>query len=471
MKNKRLSQKIFKPMLAIIFVMAISILLIFNFMMRTYALNLAEKEINESLKTIKTTLRNEVGDAEGLSVNERFAEITASLKNSLRLSRQMSDVQVGIMGNNGRLLIPREDAASEEMLKISRSVSNLIGKAQNSGTFVFRHTNGNYLISFEVFNESRALDLRQYILLITSLAPTEQITRRINIILIGITLLISMLGLIAAKKVALSVSEPIKKVSKYAKRLANGEHVVLDEKADTVEMEALYRDLNVMAKNLKLKEQNKIDFIQNLSHDLRTPLMSIQGYAEGIISGVFEEATVPAKIIANESIRLKKLVEQMIALSKLDNMEQAPVSESIEMYYFFNQMVERFEGFAKKEAVELEVICEKNARFMADEELLDKAVSNILSNAIKYANKKVQIVYNDQRICIKDDGMGIPLEMKNNLFKRHQKGVDGDFGLGLAIAKSAVDLMGMQIEVENNSGAQFTIKEVGSIQGVDGRVL
>ncbi len=460
MNKKNLSQKIFKPMLAIILVMAISILLIFNFTMKAYALDLAEKEINESLATIKTTLRNEVGDTNGLSVTERYTEITASLKNSLRLSRQVSDVQVGIMGNNGRLLIPKDTAASEEMLKISREVSSRIGEALTTDTFVIKNSNANYLVSFQLFNESKALDRRQFIILISSLAPTEQLTRRINIMLIGITLLISAMGLIATKKVASSVTKPIKNVSKYAKKLANGEYAVLNENADTIEIEALYRDLNVMAKHLKMKEQNKLDFIQNLSHDLRTPLMSIQGYAEGIMSGVFEEATVPAKIIANESIRLKKLVEQMITLSKLDNLEQPPLIESIEMFYFFNQMIERFEGFANKEAVQLEVICEKNARFMADEELLDKAVSNILSNAIKYATSKVQLSYSDNLIRIKDDGPGIPADMQENVFKRHHKGVDGDFGLGLAIAKSAVDLMGMQIQVENNAGAQFTIKRV-----------
>lgn len=460
MNKKSLSQKIFKPMLAIILVMSISILLIFNFTMKAYALDLAEKEINESLATIKTTLRNEVGDTNGLSVLERYTEITASLKNSLRLSRKVSDVQVGIMGNNGRLLIPRDTAASDEMLTISREVSSRIGEALTTDTFVIKNSNANYLVSFQLFNESKALDRRQYIILISSLAPTEQLTRRINIMLIGITLLISAMGLIATKKVASSVTKPIKSVSKYAKKLANGEYAVLNENADTIEMEALYRDLNVMAKHLKIKEQNKLDFIQNLSHDLRTPLMSIQGYAEGIMSGVFEEATVPAKIIANESIRLKKLVEQMITLSKLDNMEQPPLIESIEMFYFFNQMIERFEGFANKESVQLEVICEKNARFMADEELLDKAISNILSNAIKYATSKVQLTYSDNLIRIKDDGPGVPADIKENVFKRHHKGTDGDFGLGLAIAKSAVDLMGMQIEVENHAGAQFTIKKV-----------
>lgn len=460
MNKKSLSQKIFKPMLAIILVMSISILLIFNFTMKAYALDLAEKEINESLATIKTTLRNEIGDTSGLSVIERYTEITASLKNSLRLSRQVSDVQVGIMGNNGRLLIPRDTAASEEMLTISREVSSRIGEALTDDTFVIKSNNANYLVSFQLLNESKALDRRQFIILISSLAPTEQLTRRINIMLIGITLLISAMGLIATNKVASSVTKPIKKVSKYAKKLANGEYAVLNENADTIEMEALYRDLNVMAKHLKMKEQNKLDFIQNLSHDLRTPLMSIQGYAEGIMSGVFEEATVPAKIIANESIRLKKLVEQMITLSKLDSMEQPPLIESIEMFYFFNQMIERFEGFANKESVQLEVICEKNARFMADEELLDKAVSNILSNAIKYAVSKVQLSYSDSLIRIKDDGPGVPDDMQENVFKRHHKGADGDFGLGLAIAKSAVDLMGMQIEVINNAGAQFTIKKV-----------
>ncbi len=87
------------------------------------------------------------------------------------------------------------------------------------------------------------------------------------------------------------------------------------------------------------------------------------------MSGVFEESTVPAKIIANESIRLKKLVEQMITLSRLDSMGQAPMIESIEMFYFFNQIVERFEGFVNKESIQLEVICKKNARFLADEEM------------------------------------------------------------------------------------------------------
>ena len=188
---------------------------------------------------------------------------------------------------------------------------------------------------------------------------------------------------------AKDIISPICAISDHAKSIASGDFKTMSIRDDTLEIVALCHDLNAMSQSLRQSDQVKVDFLQNFSHDLRTPLMSIQGYAEGIATGVFPEATKPAAIIASESLRLKHLVDQLITLSRLDMSNLSVTGTPVHLHDFFTLLMSRYEGLATKDAKKIILNCPKELTISSDEDLLEKLFGNLLSNAIRYANAYV----------------------------------------------------------------------------------
>lgn len=203
-------------------------------------------------------------------------------------------------------------------------------------------------------------------------------------------------------------------------------------------------------------------FFQNASHDLKTPIMNMQGYAEGISTNVIKDHTRAAEVILNESERMGNLVEEILYLSRLDcgqvniNNEKVDISELI---YF---CLGRIELEATQKSIDIQVIMGKIPEIKGDEVWLEKAISNILSNALRYARTKITLTCTAEKkyikIVIGDDGAGINEKDISHIFERFYKGKEGNTGIGLAIAKEAVKLHRGSITVRNNNGAEFQIK-------------
>ena len=190
--------------------------------------------------------------------------------------------------------------------------------------------------------------------------------------------------------------------------------------------------------------------------------MSISGYAQGIQCGVFEDIPQAAGVILDESTRLTEVVDGILTLTRMDQLRYQIVPVELVIGSFIEERLELLEGFAYSQKKKL--VLEQGAlhTMIIDAMLLERAFSNVVSNCIRYAKDTVTVklepLEDVMRITICDDGPGIPKSEEQLIFDRFHKGVNGNHGLGLAIAKRSLEYMGGTISaVSDPNGAVFII--------------
>lgn len=234
----------------------------------------------------------------------------------------------------------------------------------------------------------------------------------------------------------------------------------------------MYEELTPLLK--RIDEQNKQkdaiadmrkEFSANVSHELKTPLTSISGYAEIMKNGLVKPEDMKgfAERIYNEASRLITLVEDIIKLSKLDEGEIEIEKEDVDLYELTRKIVSRLSPQAERRAVHVEVTGE-NVIYHGVRQILDEMVYNICENAIKYNRRggSVSVWVGDtlqgKKIIVTDTGIGIPEDQQDRIFERfyrvdksHSKETGGT-GLGLSIVKHGAIMHGARIQVESKVG-------------------
>ncbi len=224
--------------------------------------------------------------------------------------------------------------------------------------------------------------------------------------------------------------------------------------------------------NLEATETMRREFTANVSHELKTPIHSISGYAELIKNGMASERDVPAFAgkIYDEAQRMTRLVQDIISLSRLDEGQENMNSMKVNLYQLAEGIKNELEAFAKENKVTLELIGD-NVVMDGIPQLLHSMVYNICENAIKYNRPQgnviihVESVNNHPQISVRDSGIGIPEKDRQRIFERfyrvdksHSKAVGGT-GLGLSIVKHAAKLHNAKVEVDSivGEGTMITV--------------
>ena len=221
------------------------------------------------------------------------------------------------------------------------------------------------------------------------------------------------------------------------------------------------------------RESLRREFSANVSHELKTPLTSISGFAEIMQGGLVKNEDIPkfAGRIYKESQRLLQLVEDVIQISQLDEEKTSYVWEPVDVYQVCKNAFESLKEKAKRLNVHL-YICGERMKMEAVRTLLEEAVYNICDNAIKYnrndGSVSVFLVQTAQeiQIVVKDTGVGIPKEDQDRVFERfyrvdksHSKEIGGT-GLGLSIVKHAVGALkgSVILRSEEGNGTEICMK-------------
>lgn len=221
------------------------------------------------------------------------------------------------------------------------------------------------------------------------------------------------------------------------------------------------------------RESLRREFSANVSHELKTPLTSISGFAEIMQGGLVKNEDIPkfAGRIYKESQRLLQLVEDVIQISQLDEEKTSYVWEPVDVYQVCKNAFESLKEKAKRLNVHL-YICGERMKMEAVRTLLEEAIYNVCDNAIKYNRNDGSVsVFLTQtaqeiQIVVKDTGVGIPKEDQNRVFERfyrvdksHSKEI-GDTGLGLSIVKHAVGALkgSVILRSEEGNGTEICMK-------------
>jgi signal transduction histidine kinase len=285
--------------------------------------------------------------------------------------------------------------------------------------------------------------------------------RMIIVFVLGLLLAI-IISYFLTRRLVTPLSRLKQEVEKIQKRQFD-EVQAVEASGEIKEVEQAVRH---MAEELARYIYSQKQFFQNASHELKTPLMSIQGYAEGIRDGVFEgeAAEKGLNVMVSETERLKKIVNEMILLAKLDSSKDVYHPERSDVVEIVDQSTVRLLPLAKDKDIELHVDLSEPFFTNVDSERVLQALINIVSNAIRHASSKVLIhTLSDNgwlTITVEDDGEGISEELLPQLFERFIKGKEGETGLGLAISRAIIERSGGTITARNrseNTGAVFEI--------------
>ena len=215
-------------------------------------------------------------------------------------------------------------------------------------------------------------------------------------------------------------------------------------------------------RDIEKEAERQQTFFQNASHELKTPLMAIQGYAEGIQAGVMDTGSA-AEVILEESDRMTELVDELLDISKIDMGRQPLALSEMDVRELLYDSIRAVEPTAAAGGIAIVPdFPEEPVMVSCDDTRLRRAVTNILSNGVRYARSELRLTCRaDKRhvtIRIQDDGNGIAEADLPHIFDRFYMGKNGKSGIGLALAKEIIHLHKGTIRAYNgDGGAVFEI--------------
>ena len=271
--------------------------------------------------------------------------------------------------------------------------------------------------------------------------------------------------------------KPLKQLGTAAAAVAEGDFTVqVDEKHGDSDLRDVSRAFNTMTAKLQGVEESRREFVSNVSHELRSPITSIRGFAEGMADGVIPEEEHPTylRLVAEESKRLSGLIDDLLALSRLER-DGAALEKTV---FDVNEMLRRavIRRMNDLEGKKIEIACEFEedpCLVRADSDRIEQVVINLLDNAIKFTPEGGEIslesaVKGDTaEITVRDSGCGVPPEDREKIFDRfytankaHTHGSGN--GLGLSISKRIMDMHGQSLrllETEKGAAFRFTLEK------------
>lgn len=470
-KTKSFGNKLILNFTLIVFGGFLTVYFLFNMIMNNHIRSEAEAEL---VREITTVIENDITVNTPITGFDGHHPFDIIFSMPIRSNRTILNVDTILLDHNGMLLLPTPFDLQENDLSKVEALATFYNKngslfedqdemvmvTYDSHTFYMRAT-PHYLV------HSGSLSFAPIpvsVLMYTNITPAMHLKNSMN------QILLVLLGISGAMSLGISIilssrfKKSINRLAEHAEVIGQGHFNELIDSFTYAEFDNLASSMNNMSNMLGSYEENQKQFFQNASHELRTPLMSIQGYTEGIQLGVFT-ADIATDVILEESKKMTELVDDILYLSRLNNSEESQLNlSSVDIDTLLTGCVERVRIIAEKANKQVAgyLTPAANISMKSDSKKLERAIINILTNAIRYAACVVQITAfrldDELKIIITNDGPLIDEKDLPHLFDRFYKGKGGNTGIGLAITQDIVTKLSGNVEAKNlNEGVQFVI--------------
>ena len=286
----------------------------------------------------------------------------------------------------------------------------------------------------------------------------------------GVGLAVFALALLMSLFFSKRMARPLDDMAEASRKFARGDFSVRVKQEDdpTDEMGALIESFNKMADSLESAEARRSEFIANISHELRTPMTTIAGFADGILDGTIprEEEDKYLRSIRDETRRLSRLVREMLDLSQMRSRASDPARRTVfDLTELICQTMLSFEDRASKKHLDVDPqLPDDPIMVTADKDAITQVIYNLIDNAVKFARAGSCIViklYKENSkayVSVRDEGETIPPEDLPFIFDRFHKSdrsrsLDKDgVGLGLYLVKSIINSHDEDIAVKSENG-------------------
>ena len=310
-----------------------------------------------------------------------------------------------------------------------------------------------------LFNTKTLIYARKYndditIFVNASLEPLDTTINILSNQLIIVSFIVIILAFIIGYFISKKISKPIENMNEKALKLANGNYnFQFDNNSNITEIDTLASTLNYAKKELEHTDELRRDLMANVSHDLKTPLTMIKGYAEMIRDLNYdneEKRNANLNVIIEETERLNILVEDILTLSKIQANKDTLNKEDFDLVELINNIIKRYSIYKETEGYNFEINTPNKVIINADKKKIEQVIYNLINNAINYTgddNKIIINIFQDKkiRVEIKDTGKGIKEEDLPHIWekyyhskKKHKRNVIGT-GIGLSIVKTILE--------------------------------
>lgn len=293
----------------------------------------------------------------------------------------------------------------------------------------------------------------------TVLALTGKITKTIALLAVISCLALSVLLSFLSSK-TISPFRPIMVGVKQFSKKNFDYHINVKTKD---EFGFLSEELNRMAQSLNEMDLTEKKFYEDYSHDIKTPLTVISGYIEELRTGVITNQENTYLLVEEECAKLKKYIENMIYLSKLETARHTVPFEKLNINDVISSALTQLDSLIILSNLDIEFEVKEPLFVNGNKEQLERAFVNIFSNCLRFANSVIHIDCDTKQssihISISDDGEGFPTPVLENPFERNRSGHNQGSGIGLSIIQKIIHLHGGSFTIENavNGGANYLI--------------
>ena len=265
------------------------------------------------------------------------------------------------------------------------------------------------------------------------------------------TTLLMVVGLFVVLMLwVVSIIRPLNSIRNYIEKLRKGDRASLniDRKDEIGELaEALVQMNDELSKQQHIREE----MIQNISHDLKTPIATIKSYSESIKDGVYPYDTLEKSVdvIIEHADRLEKKVYSLITFNKMGYLvDDLEPGDNLEMIPIINSVVNSLNALKGGIVIGMDL---QDVSFHGEKEPWRIVVENLVDNALRYAKTEVRITLSEDGLTVYNDGELMDNDRIEKLFKPYEKGTRGRFGLGLSIVKRVTETYGYLVVGENMS--------------------
>jgi signal transduction histidine kinase len=281
-------------------------------------------------------------------------------------------------------------------------------------------------------------------------------------------------GVIAAGLVARSITRPLARITAASEEMAQGNYEQQIPAYGGDEVSRLASAFNAMSRQVSRSHRTLRDFLANVSHELKTPLTSVQGFSQAMVDGSLsrpEDYAEAGRIINDEAVRMRGLVDDLLYLSQVEQGEFSVQLDEMSPAELLQATRERFERRAEQAGINLAIETGDMPLIKADGRRMEQALANIVDNAVRHTpaggSVTMTAAANDGHIqlSVHNTGSVIPPESLPHVFDRFFQAdpagarADANTGLGLAITKEIVQAHGGSVEAKSSveDGTRFTI--------------
>lgn len=417
-----------------------------------------------------------------------------NLSSELRQIEIRNNIQILIQGKDDNIIY----VGNKDIVETVNKVLTSKAKIKNGSDNIIIYTVDNSTTNKYLLLKSEA-DNGYLVYIKIPINPIKESVRISNETLILLGALLIVISAFASSYISRRLTEPIVQLNRITKKMANldfsEKYKIMDASDD---MNTVGTNINEMSEKLEstikrlrsnnnqlekdVEEKSKIDdmrkqFISDVSHELKTPIGLIQGYAEGLLENVNddeESRKFYAEVIVDEANKMDKMVKELLELMKLEYKERQFKDREFDLNELIKEEIRRETLMIKEKNITLEY--DENEKIMvnADQEYIEQVVNNYMTNAIKHCEEKAgekKIIIrtmktgeNKIRLYVYNTGEKIPEDFINKIWGRFYK-IDssrnreiGGTGIGLALVKAIMNNYGNEYGVKNmENGVEFFV--------------